>query len=383
MITSNNISFSSNITSQPTVKTKPAWAYTRSDFRPEGKKWDICYSYQYPYGVLCNFTPSHFHFDGVEINSMEGFLQSLKVKDTAAQEKVCKLPGFIAKKVGNYLKRSEKFDREHLFWKGKEYNRYSPEYQKLLQRAYNAKYSQDSEFRAVLNSSKGYTLTHDIGKTDPNDTILTEKEFIDNLNRLRDGKINVSLPQYFKSKIENVLNPNYNASKVKKSLKNIQTTVINDKLLCGENLFTDDNIKYLNKKFGIKNVIDVNAEPDLEVFRKNICKAYNVGYLNVKENPDFETVQKLTEMYNKKGNSYINSDERLNTNLPVALNYLFNPKTTFPDAILFGTPRKQFIKHLKNIKNQFTPEQISKMGNDSTFEDTFAEKIKILADINQ
>ena len=163
----------------------------------------------------------------------------------------------------------------------------------------------------------------------------------------------------------------------------MQTTIINDKILCGVNIFTDENIKHLNKKCGIKSIIDVNAVSGDELSRKKSCSEKNVEYVNVPYNPGFDTIQKLVEVCNKKGVTYINSDVRHNANLPIALNYLFNLDTTFPDALLMGTPRKQFLKHLKYIKNHLTPEQISKLGNDTNFDETFDEKIEILNDINQ
>ena len=51
----------------------------------------------FPSGTLSNFAPHPFVIDGVECNSMEGFLQSLKFSNPEMQAEVCKLVGKAAK----------------------------------------------------------------------------------------------------------------------------------------------------------------------------------------------------------------------------------------------------------------------------------------------
>jgi hypothetical protein len=51
---------------------------------------DIGAKYKYPASSLSNFAGHIFVLDGVEIWSMEGFLQSLKFKDANVQAEVCK-----------------------------------------------------------------------------------------------------------------------------------------------------------------------------------------------------------------------------------------------------------------------------------------------------
>ena len=65
----------------------------------------------FPSGTLSNFAPHPFVIDGVECNSMEGFLQSLKFSNPEMQKEVCKLVGKAAKfkgkkKSGGALKHS-------------------------------------------------------------------------------------------------------------------------------------------------------------------------------------------------------------------------------------------------------------------------------------
>ena len=136
----------------------------------------------YPAGALSNFAPHPFEIDGVKCNSMEGFLQSLKFHSVDMQRHVCSLVGFAAKKKGGSKDWRQK---QELYWLGKTYKRDSPEYQDLLNRAYNELYK-NSGFRKALEATRGATLTHSIGKTRKNETILTASEFCSRLTYLRD-----------------------------------------------------------------------------------------------------------------------------------------------------------------------------------------------------
>ena len=55
---------------------------------------------QYPGRNLSNFFPHPFTFRGIEVASMEGFLQGLKFKSPDMQCEVFKLVGIAAKKKG-------------------------------------------------------------------------------------------------------------------------------------------------------------------------------------------------------------------------------------------------------------------------------------------
>ena len=135
----------------------------------------------YPANALSNFSPHPFVIDGVECNSMEGFLQSLKFKSVEMQEHVCTLVGFAAKKKG-----SDKnwYVTQTLYWKGEEIKRDSKAYQDLLDRAYEAMYK-NTKFKAALEASGQANLTHNIGKADPTKTVLTRNEFCSRLMKLR------------------------------------------------------------------------------------------------------------------------------------------------------------------------------------------------------
>ena len=62
-----------------------------------GKAVDIWSKSAYPADVLSNLSNNSFCFDGIACGSMEGFLQSLKYKDTDKQQQICGLPGKEAK----------------------------------------------------------------------------------------------------------------------------------------------------------------------------------------------------------------------------------------------------------------------------------------------
>lgn len=142
---------------------------------------DIGSQNSYPSSALSNFAPHPFIIDGIQCNSMEGFLQSLKFKNPEMQKEVCKLVGKAAKFKG---KNKKWWKTQELFWQGVVYKRDSKEYQQLLTKGFDALF-QNAKFRSALKATGTATLTHSIGKNDIYKTVLTEREFISQLNRLR------------------------------------------------------------------------------------------------------------------------------------------------------------------------------------------------------
>lgn len=143
---------------------------------------EIKSSYEYPSCALSNFYPHSFVIDGVECASMEGFLQSLKYRSKKKQKKICRFSGIEAKKKGRF-KLLWKLTGK-IYWQGMKIDRLSNEFQELIKRAYNSVF-ENERFKKALFDSKGYTLSHKIGKNDPKKTILTENEFLFMLNTLR------------------------------------------------------------------------------------------------------------------------------------------------------------------------------------------------------
>lgn len=143
---------------------------------------DISSRGNYPSNKLSNFAVHPFVLDDIEISSMEGFLQSLKFKEPAMQREVCKLTGMAAKRKGS----KKKWQRNGiLYWNGKAYDRFSDEYQKLLDRAYNA-LAKNNGFQRALLATGNATLKHSIGKRKKADTILTVSEFCGRLTKIRE-----------------------------------------------------------------------------------------------------------------------------------------------------------------------------------------------------
>ena len=136
----------------------------------------------FPSGALSNFAPHPFVIDGVECNSMEGFLQSLKFSNPEMQKEVCKLVGKAAKFKG---KKKKWWRTQTLYWQGTEIPRDSQEYQDLLDRAFDA-LAQNSGFRAALLATGSSVLTHSIGKTKITETVLTRQEFCSRLTKIRE-----------------------------------------------------------------------------------------------------------------------------------------------------------------------------------------------------
>ncbi len=135
----------------------------------------------YPSGALSNFAPHPFVIDGVECNSMEGFLQSLKFSNPDMQRHVCTLVGVKAKYKG---KKKKWFRTQTLHWQGTEIDRHSDDYQKLLDRAFDA-LATNTKFTKALVASGDATLKHSIGNSDSSRTILTVREFCSRLTKIR------------------------------------------------------------------------------------------------------------------------------------------------------------------------------------------------------
>jgi len=138
----------------------------------------------YPSSALSNFAGHRFTIDMVECYSMEGFLQSLKFDKAHIAVEVCKLVGFGAKRRGSDRNKQWKV-KQTLWWKGLAMDRHGDEYQLLLERAFAEMAAQSEGFHKALIASGNSTLTHEIGRANPHDTVLTKAEFCGLLTRLR------------------------------------------------------------------------------------------------------------------------------------------------------------------------------------------------------
>ena len=148
----------------------------------EGDELDIGSGNGYPAANLSNFAPHPFVIDGIECNSMEGFLQSLKFSNPDIQKEVCSLVGKAAKFKG---KKKKWYRDQMLYWQGEIYPRDSQAYQDLLDRAFAALATNES-FRKALLATGNANLTHSIGKNKITETVLTRQEFCSRLMNIRE-----------------------------------------------------------------------------------------------------------------------------------------------------------------------------------------------------
>ena len=146
---------------------------------------DIHSKGEYPACDLSNFAKYEFYVDSIKCLSMEGFLQSLKFRSTKKQKQVCLFVGKKAKNSTRYTIAQLRWRiTRNLYWQGKRINRFSDEYQKLIDRAYDM-LSQNEDFQKALKDTSSCKLTHSIGKRDMRKTVLTEYELISRLERIR------------------------------------------------------------------------------------------------------------------------------------------------------------------------------------------------------
>lgn len=137
----------------------------------------------YPSCALSNFAPNRFIIDGIQCESIEGFIQALKYKNTDKQREVCGLVGKDAKKAGK-KKRGWRISKR-VYWQGLSYGLFSDSLQQLIDRAYIACYEQCPEFRKAISALRDEDISHSIGVKDSRYTILSEYHFIRRINMLR------------------------------------------------------------------------------------------------------------------------------------------------------------------------------------------------------
>lgn len=142
---------------------------------------DIISNGKYPSNALSNFAPHPFTLDGVECNSMEGFLQSLKFFNPDMQKHVCSLVGRAAKRKGA---KKDWAKKQVLFWQGEVLSRKGDDYQVLLDRAF-LELSKNTKFAKALLATGDATLSHSLGKNKQSETVLTTQEFVSRLVKMR------------------------------------------------------------------------------------------------------------------------------------------------------------------------------------------------------
>lgn len=135
----------------------------------------------YPANVLSNLAANPFVVRGMAVASMEGLLQGLKHSSPREQRRVFSLAGQVARKAGGSAWRATGM----LHWQGHPFPREGREHQQLLDEAYEALFATNGEARQALLATGEALLTHELGRTDPRETVLTVPEFCTRLMRIR------------------------------------------------------------------------------------------------------------------------------------------------------------------------------------------------------
>lgn len=132
---------------------------------------------------LSNLFPHKFVIDGVTCQSMESFIQSLRVREEFIQREICEnYSGYMGYKMRLSLPDWRK--KGYVYWKGKSILRDSEDYNQLVTKAYEQLFYQNLVFRYCLINHKDDVLFHTIGCTDKKETLLTQDEYISQLNKL-------------------------------------------------------------------------------------------------------------------------------------------------------------------------------------------------------
>lgn len=112
---------------------------------------------------------------------MEAFFGSLRTPDLQEKQKLYSTFGMDSWYKGHKF---SWYEKQEVYYKNKAINRHTPEYDNLIADAFDALFINE-DFKQALKESGNLKLTHRIGKTAKDKTLLTRKEFIGHLNRLR------------------------------------------------------------------------------------------------------------------------------------------------------------------------------------------------------
>lgn len=151
----------------------------------ECEKWiNVGYKHKDSYAkVLSNLFPYEFEFRGKKLSSIESFFQGIKFKDAYMQNYVFTYSGLDS----NRVKVCSGYDWKitgKLYWQGKEIDRYSKEYDDLVDEMYISAI-QNPLYRNVLKICN-VDIIHSMGGKEKNETVFTRYEFEKQLNCLKD-----------------------------------------------------------------------------------------------------------------------------------------------------------------------------------------------------
>ena len=149
------------------------------------EKWiNVGYKYKVPYAkVLSNLFPYEFEFRGKTLKCIESFFQGVKFKDIEMQNLVFNYSGLDS----NHVKVCSGYDWKEtgiLYWQVKEVNRFSKEYDDLVDELYISAI-QNPLYRNILRTTDR-NIIHSMGGKTKEETTFTRYEFEFELNCLKD-----------------------------------------------------------------------------------------------------------------------------------------------------------------------------------------------------
>jgi hypothetical protein len=149
------------------------------------EKWiNVGYKLKGPHAkVLSNLFPYKFEFKGKQLSSIESFFQGAKFKDVEMQNYVLEYSGLDSNRIKVASDYNWRITGE-LYWQGKPVDRFSKEYDDLLDELYISAI-QNPLYRNVLKKCDRYIL-HAMGETEKTETVFTRYEFERQLNCLKD-----------------------------------------------------------------------------------------------------------------------------------------------------------------------------------------------------
>ena len=151
----------------------------------ESDKWiNVGYKNSGAYAkILSNLFPYEFIFRNKTLHSIESFFQGIKFPDINMQNIVLTYSGLDS----NHVKACSNYDWKKtgiVYWQGKEIDRFSKEYDNLVEELY-ASAIQNPLYRSALkNCTK--EIIHTIGTKEKTKTVFTRYEFEKQLNCLKD-----------------------------------------------------------------------------------------------------------------------------------------------------------------------------------------------------
>lgn len=151
----------------------------------ECDKWiNVGYKHKGPYAkVLSNLFPYEFEFKGKKLHSIESFFQGIKFKDVDMQNLVLNYSGLDS----NNVKICSGYDWKEtglIYWQGKAIDRFSKEYDNLIDELYISAIQNPLYRNALKNCTKD--IIHTMGTKEKEETVFTRYEFEKQLNCLKE-----------------------------------------------------------------------------------------------------------------------------------------------------------------------------------------------------